>query len=241
MGRIRSFLSMMFSRSAWGFWHVGRGAMNWRREVGEPMESSAVAAPSSGSPGTSRRRRRRCGHSTTARRSRSYAHPILRLLQRRTTTTPGRSSGWRRRRLERQRRRLLDRDPGPRRVAGELWWAPSWMIRPYGTDERLRRPLRVHGRRRETPLDPSLRRPLPLRPRPGQPALRLSPLKSCCARCSPTTRPPTSPRRCSGTWASRPARQPGGGARSRPGGREGDEGRRLLRRSFTATGAASRS
>jgi HK97 family phage portal protein len=180
MGRIRSFLSMMFSRSAWGFWHVGRGAMNWRREVGEPMESSAVAAPilwfARNFPEAPPAMWQQLDN---GQEEQHYAHPILKLLQRpndfytgpilwMATTTDWNVNGdayW---------IVIPDRAGSP----AELWWVPSWMIRPYGTDSAYVDHYEYTVNGVMTPLDPSQVIHFRYGLDPDNPRCGMSPLKS---------------------------------------------------------------
>jgi HK97 family phage portal protein len=180
MGRIRSFLSMMFSRTSWRFWHVGGGSINWRREVGEPLESSAVAAPilwfarnfPEAPPGMWRQLE-------GGQEEQDRAHPILKLLQKpndfytgpmlwMATTTDWNINGdayW---------IVIPNRAGSPQ----ELWWVPSWMIRPYGTDQAYIDHYLYTVNGEQTPIDPSQVVHFRYGLDPDNPRCGMSPLKS---------------------------------------------------------------
>lgn len=128
---IKRLSSMIFSRSTWNFWSLGRHRFGYDREVGDPMASSIVAATVTWFAKNFPEAPPALWDVTGTQEEQVRDHALLRLLQRPNEHYTGPILWW-----ATTIDWLCNGDgywiviPSRAGTPVELWWAPSWTIRP---------------------------------------------------------------------------------------------------------------
>jgi HK97 family phage portal protein len=131
IGPIRRLTSMLFSRSTWNFWSLGRHRFGYEREAGDPMDSSIVGATVTWFAKNFPEAPPALWDATGAQEEQIRDHPMLRLLQRPNEHYTGPILWWA------TTVDWLANGEGywiviPSRAGTpvELWWTPSWTMQP---------------------------------------------------------------------------------------------------------------